>query len=87
MVDDPSAHPDRFPSLEDQKTERKRLFDILERLVVWENAHDKNVLEEARSEIKNSCGDKLPNILDPFAGGGAALWRRNGWDFHPLAVT
>jgi len=73
LVDDPSAHPDKFPSEEDQKTERKRLFDILERLVVWENAHDEQVLQEARNEIKDSCGDVLPNILDPFAGGGEGL--------------
>ena len=73
LVDDPSAHPDKFPSDEDQKTERKRLFDILERLVVWENAHDEQVLEEARKEIKNSCDGELPNILDPFTGGGVGL--------------
>ncbi len=70
LVDDPSAHPGRFPTAEDQKTERKRLFDILERLVVWENSNDPDVLAEAKAEIKASCGDDLPNVLDPFCGGG-----------------
>ena len=70
LVDDPSAHPDRFPTTEDQKLERKRLFEILERLVVWENSNDPEVLAEARAEIQSSCGDELPNVLDPFAGGG-----------------
>jgi putative DNA methylase len=71
LVDDPSAHPDRFPTEEDQQAERKRLFDILERLVPWEASNDPRVLEEARVEIERSCDGELPKILDPFGGGGA----------------
>ena len=54
LVDDPSSHPDEFPTEEDQKTERKRLFDILERLIKWENSNDEDVLAEARREIHRS---------------------------------
>ena len=36
LVDDPSAHPDRFPTEADQAAERRRWFGILERLVVGE---------------------------------------------------
>ena len=54
LVDDPSSHPDQFPTAEDQKVERKRLFGILERLVVWENSNNQDVLDEARREIANS---------------------------------
>lgn len=71
LVDDPSAHPDKFPTDEDQQVERKRLFDILERLVPWEASNDRRVLAEARAEIERSCGDELPKILDPFGGGGS----------------
>jgi putative DNA methylase len=71
LVDDPSAHPDRFPTREDQALERKRLFDILERLVPWEETNDERVLSEARAEIRRSCDGDLPRILDPFGGGGA----------------
>ncbi len=71
LVDDPSAHPDRFPTEEDQLVERKRLFDILERLVPWEASNDAEVLAEARAEIEKSCDGELPKLLDPFAGGGA----------------
>lgn len=71
LVDDPSAHPERFPTEEDQLVERKRLFDILERLVPWEASNDPDALAEARAEIVNSCDGDLPKILDPFAGGGA----------------
>ena len=36
LVDDPSSHPERFPTDEAQAGERQRLFGIIERLVVWE---------------------------------------------------
>ena len=48
LVDDPSAHSDRFPTDEEQAAERRRLFGILERLVVWENSSDPEVLAEAQ---------------------------------------
>ena len=51
LVDDPSSHPDRFPTMKDQRRERKRLFDILERLIKWENSNNEDVLDEARREI------------------------------------
>lgn len=34
LVDDPSSWPERFPTEEDQRVERQRLFDILGRVVV-----------------------------------------------------
>ena len=54
LVDDPSSRPDEFPTVEDQKLERKRLFDILERLIKWENSNREDVLDEARQEIYRS---------------------------------
>lgn len=70
LVDDPSSHPDRFPTEEDQAVERKRLHDLIERLVVWENIRDESLLNEAREEILKSTDGNPPPILDPFAGGG-----------------
>lgn len=32
LVDDPSAHPEKFPTEEEQETERKRLFEIIQKL-------------------------------------------------------
>src|SRR5260370_9573387 len=40
LVDDPSAHPDRFPSEHAQEAERQRLFRIIEALVKWETANN-----------------------------------------------
>ena len=71
LVDDPSAHPDKFPTEEDQAVERKRLHDIISRLVVWENIHDEKLLKEAHEEILKSTNGNPPPILDPFAGGGS----------------
>ena len=77
LVDDPSAEGYRdpngnlLPDAEAQEAERQRLFDILERLVKWENSNNAEVLAEARAEIDRAFPDGPPPILDPFAGGGA----------------
>ena len=54
MVDDPSAHPDLFPTKQKQEKERQRLFRIIEDLVLWENTTNEEVLERARAEIWQS---------------------------------
>ena len=35
LVDDPSAHPEKFPTEEAQDRERQRLFRLIEKLVFW----------------------------------------------------
>jgi hypothetical protein len=94
LVDDPSAHPEEFPTVEEQADERERLFNILRTLVVWENSNDKRVLEAAKAEIRKSMGDDLPPLLDPFAGGGAIPLEAQrlgleayAQDLNPVAVT
>ena len=93
LVDDPSSHPDRFPTEEDVETERKRLFKIIEDLVKWENSTNEEVLERARAEIRASCGDELPPVYDPFSGGGSIPLEAQrlglpayGSDLNPVAV-
>ena len=54
MVDDPSAHPDLFPTESKQEKERQRLFRIIEELVKWENTTKELVLQAAREEIWQS---------------------------------
>ena len=54
MVDDPSAHPDRFPTEKAQARERERLFELIEKLVQWENTNNAEVLAQAREEIRES---------------------------------
>lgn len=93
LVDDPSAHPDRFPTEEAQDQERQRLFRLIERLVPWEATQDERVLSEAREEIQRSCGDTPPQVLDPFCGGGSIPLEAqrlglvaHGSDLNPVAV-
>jgi putative DNA methylase len=71
LVDDPSSHPEQFPTEEAQEQERQRLFRIIEDLVKWENSNNNQVLERARAEIRKSCGGNPPPVLDPFCGGGS----------------
>lgn len=54
MVDDPSGHPDLFPTEFAQKKERGRLFKIIEELVKWENTTNEEVLQKARDAIWQS---------------------------------
>jgi len=71
LVDDPSSHPEEFPTESDQERERQRLFRILEDLVKWENTNNEDVLARARAEIMRSTGGNPPPVLDPFCGGGS----------------
>ena len=71
IIDDPSSHPELFPSDEDQIKERNRLFKILEELSDWKNSGNPDVLSAARDEILKATNNNPPALLDPFAGGGA----------------
>ena len=70
LVDDPSSHPEEFPTEEAQNAERERLFKILSELVKWENSNNQDILNAAKAEIMKSTGGNPPALLDPFAGGG-----------------
>src|SRR5258706_6690253 len=71
LVDDPSEHPEEFPTEEDQQRERERIFRLIEEMVKWENSNNEDVLRQARAEIHKSTGGNPPPALDPFAGGGS----------------
>lgn len=93
LVDDPSAHPEQYPTEEAQNAERQRLFGILEKLVKWENSNDPEVLAAAKAEILRSTNNNPPALLDPFAGGGAIPLEAqrlgleaHAHDLNPVAV-
>ena len=93
LVDDPSSHPDKFPTEEAVEAERKRLFQIIEDLVKWENSTNEAVLERARAEIRKSCDGELPPVYDPFSGGCSIPLEAQrlglpayGSDLNPVAV-
>lgn len=84
LVDDPSVREDEFLAealergYEDPqgwadhriKQERERLFDLITRMVNWDNLGDDALFDTVRAEIMKSTNDNPPAILDPFAGGG-----------------
>lgn len=70
LVDDPSSRTEEFPTEELQRKERDRLHRLMERLVVWENIRDEQLLAEANAEILKCFNGNPPKIVDPFAGGG-----------------
>lgn len=93
LVDDPSSHPEKFPTEDEQNAERQRLFKILEDLVVWENSTNSTVLDVAKAEIMKSTNNNPPALLDPFAGGGAIPLEgqrlgleSHAHDLNPVAV-
>ena len=88
LVDDPSAHPDKFPTEKAQDAERQRLFRILEALVKWENSNNERVLEAAREEIRKSTDGNPPPVLDPFCGGGSIPLeaQRLGLEAHAISL-
>ncbi len=71
VVDDPSSHPEKFPTEEAQTTERERLFGIIRRMMQKQLHEHPEVYAQARAEMLKYCDGKLPPVLDPFAGGGS----------------
>jgi very-short-patch-repair endonuclease len=93
LVDDPSSHPDHFPTEEAQEKERLRLFEIIEKLVNWDNINNQQILAEAKAEILKSTNNNSPPVYDPFCGGGSIPLEAqrlgleaHGSDLNPVAV-
>ena len=71
LIDDPSEHPEQFPTEQEQNQERKRLFDLIEMMVNWENSNNEERMAPVRAEILKATGGNPPPVYDPFAGGGS----------------
>lgn len=84
LVDDPSERADEYRDEAERRgehdvdgyverrvdAERERLFDLITRMVDWDNLGDEDLFDQVRAEILRSTDGKPPAILDPFAGGG-----------------
>ncbi len=93
IVDDPSSHPDEFPTEEAQEVERQRLFKLIEEMVKWENSDNADVMNRVREEILKTTGGSLPPVWDPFCGGGSIPLEAqrlglsaHGSDLNPVPV-
>jgi len=94
LVDDPSSHPERFPTTEEQDQERQRLLNITSRLADWKNSNNSDLLQLAEKEIRASCNIDDIEIVDPFSGGGSIPTEAQrlglntrGSDLNPVAVA
>jgi putative DNA methylase len=93
VVEDPSEHPEKWPTEKAQNAERERLFGII-RKMMGKKLHERpEVYAEARAEMLKHCEGKLPPVFDPFAGGGSIPLEANrlgfeahAGDLNPVAV-
>jgi len=93
VVDDPSSHPEKYPTEEDQDRERERLFDIIRRMMGKKLHEHPEVYVDARAEMIEGTGGEMPVVFDPFAGGGSIPLEANrlgfeahAGDLNPVAV-
>ncbi len=94
VVTDPSDDPAWKEKTEaEQNLERERLFGILRRMMQKKLHEHPEVYAEARAEMLKHCDGKLPNLFDPFAGGGSIPLEANrlgfeahAGDLNPVAV-
>lgn len=93
VIDDPEAHPERWPTDEEQNAERERLFGILRRMMGKKLHEAPEVYAEAHSEMLRHCDGSLPAVFDPFSGGGSIPLEANrlgfeahAGDLNPVAV-
>ena len=70
LVDDPSEHPEWFPTEKEQSKERNRLIKLIEKLSLVESATDTRFLKAIHKELQRYTKGELPTIFDPFVGGG-----------------
>src|SRR5450759_3155674 len=93
VVDDPSSHPEKWPSEKDQEVERERLFGSIQKLMEKKLHEHPEVYAAAREEMLKHTGGQLPAVFDPFAGGGSIPLEANrlgfqshARDLNPVAV-
>ncbi len=93
VVDDPEAHPEKWPTEELQNAERERLFDIIRRMMEKKLHEAPEIYAEARAEMVKHSDGRLPAVFDPFAGGGSIPLEGNrmgfeahAGDLNPVAV-
>jgi putative DNA methylase len=72
LVDDPTCDPKfAHASEEEQGRERERLFSILRALLRKKPQDNGDAFVAARAAIRQSCGESVPTVFDPFAGSSA----------------
>lgn len=95
VVDDPADVEgfEELPETEQKRLlgEREKLFDLIKRLLRKKPHDNKDGFREAREVIRKACGGKVPEVLDPFCGGGSIPleaqrlgFQAHGRDLNPV---
>jgi putative DNA methylase len=95
VVDDPADVEDfeHLPETEQARllAEREKLFDLIKRLLQKRPHENADAFREAREVIEKACGGKMPEVLDPFTGGGSIPleaqrlgFQAHGRDLNPV---
>ena len=78
LVDDPSEHPEEFPTEQEQEQERERLFRLIEELVKWENSNNENSYSRHEPKYTNRQ-EAIPRpCLTPLLAVARFPWKRSG---------
>ena len=93
LVDDPSSHPEKFPTEEEQNKSVSGFFRFWR---IWWSGKTPTMSacwRPPKAEILKSTGGNPPELLDPFAGGGAIPLeaqrlglKAHAHDLNPVAV-
>jgi putative DNA methylase len=93
VIDDPQAHPDKWPTEREQDAERERLFEIIRKMMGKKMHQHPEIYAEAHAEMLKHTDGELPTVFDPFAGGGSIPLEANrlgfesqAGDLNPVAV-
>ena len=95
VVDDPCSIEgfDSLPETEQAKLveQREELHQLIIRLIGKKPHEHPEVFEEAREVIEKACDGKMPEVLDPFTGGGSIPleaqrlgFQAHGRDLNPV---
>lgn len=81
------------PSLDDilVENEREKLFGVIRELMQKKPHENKDTFRKARKLIEEACDGKIPEVLDPFTGGGSIPleahrlgFKAHGRDLNPV---
>ena len=95
VVDDPASieNFEQLPPSEQEQllAEREGLFGVIKDLMQKKPHENKDAFRKARELIKEACGGKMPEVLDPFTGGGSIPleaqrlgFKAHGRDLNPV---
>ena len=77
LVDDPSSHPELFPTEEEQEKERQRLHTLLAQLVKWKTPRMRKYWKRPVRKSENTWAMNPSLFLTRSPGEALSRWRRS----------